>query len=210
MQYRLQIEDQDTLVFTHGGTVEGVMARSNTEVWSEGGGGYVGPHGGYVSAPTVRSRTSHFKEVRFVTDSGQRKTFSVEGHVTVMPGDRVSFVYASLHAKQKGPMVGFINHTENHWWSFDSNEVLPYKGHWGLRCGVLFALLVTLPVSFPLFLFGSVGVIIAWAASRSSFFNRVNEAVRQQVRLLCSGVDPRQAVVNAPPALPRSAAVNLS
>ena len=55
MQYQTTIHGEGADIWTRGGTVEAVTLRSATQVWTQGGGGYVGPHGGYVSAPQVRS-----------------------------------------------------------------------------------------------------------------------------------------------------------
>lgn len=49
MQYQTKIEDNDVNIWTDGGTVEAVTLRSQTQMWTSGGGGYVGPNGGFVS-----------------------------------------------------------------------------------------------------------------------------------------------------------------
>jgi hypothetical protein len=55
---KIHVED----IWTQGGTVEAVMLRSATQVWTQGGGSYVGPNGGFVSPPELRAATTEFKE----------------------------------------------------------------------------------------------------------------------------------------------------
>lgn len=128
MQYQVKIEGEPLDIWTQGGNVDAITLRSDTEVWTQGGGGYVGPHGGYVAPPQVQSRTTQYKEVRFTKPDGSRQTTNAAGHVTVVPGDAIAFVYASVPALTKGPLVGIINHTERRWWSFDRPEILRDPG----------------------------------------------------------------------------------
>lgn len=108
--------------WSHTGTVTGVIPKSETQVWSSGGGGYVDPkYGGVVHAPTVHSHTSHWKEIRIDGDNGRPYTVTVHDGIVAFPGDRASVIYAKPKKHELGYVHGFKNHREDRWWSFNCN-----------------------------------------------------------------------------------------
>src|SRR5258708_39942952 len=94
MHYQIEVNDQNIDVWTREGRVEAVTLREDTQVWTQGGGGYVSQHGGWINAPQMHSRTTQYKEVRFASSDGSRSTINVDGNITCVPGDDISFVYA--------------------------------------------------------------------------------------------------------------------
>jgi hypothetical protein len=128
MNLQTEVHGQKINVWTRDGRVEAVMLRQNTDVWTEGGGGYVsGQHGGWVSPPQVRSQTTQFKEVRVFESDGSRRTVNVAGNVTIMPGDDVSFVYASPPHAKSGDLAAIINRTENQSWKYRVKGLIEYR-----------------------------------------------------------------------------------
>ncbi len=125
MRYQVEVEGQGLDMWTYGGDIDAITIRSEMNVWTQGGGGFVSPqYGGYVSPPQVQSRTSQYKEVRLRSDDGSCRTLNAAGHVTCTHGDRLAFVFAKRCDTTEGPLVGIINHTERRWWSFDTNDLI--------------------------------------------------------------------------------------
>ena len=59
------------------GEVMSSNKHSETQVWSSGGGGYVGPQGGQVAAPTVQSRAITNHEFWLKTTDGKEKSIQL-------------------------------------------------------------------------------------------------------------------------------------
>jgi hypothetical protein len=158
MNFQIEVRDQKVNVWTQEARVEAVMLRASTEVWTEGGGGYVSAHGGgWVNAPQVRSQTTEFKEVRIVASDGSRCTVNVKGNVTLMPGDDVCFVYASPEFAQSGKLAGVINHTEGQFWKYSIKGLIEYRLH-----GMIATMLASPFIAF-LLLFVGMGFFALFA-----------------------------------------------
>lgn len=81
--------------------VRGVVAHADrqfeTEVWSEGGGGHVGPHGGYVRAAQVHSQTTEHQDIFVREPGGQEYRFALQDwKLGVRPGSNVAVGFESL------------------------------------------------------------------------------------------------------------------
>lgn len=123
------------------GTITHVLPKSETEVWSSGGGGYVDPqYGGVVNAPRVYSRTIKTKEVRLACDDGSAQTLTVPDSVRAYPGERASIIWARPSADQTGHAHGFKNHREGAAWYFNTHwlQGIRFRSHpfRALLCGL--------------------------------------------------------------------------
>jgi len=93
------------------GTVTSIQTKQNTKVTSSGGGGFVGPHGGYVSAPQIKSETVTTLEVWIKDEETELEdsfTF-IDGTVTVRPGHRVLLCWGIPSGKERGPFLFLVN-----------------------------------------------------------------------------------------------------
>jgi hypothetical protein len=170
-----------------------VTLRQNTDVWTQGGGGHVSAqHGGWVSAPQIRLRTTEFKEIRLREADGARTTKTVEGNITCVPGDKLSFVYA-CNDGDYGPLVAIINHSESIYWPYPVRGLIGYQPPKPT--------VVSMFIAVALVLFGAglhfstpvwVGLLVLVAASLACWrgslelSNIVADAVEAEIKALSS------------------------
>ncbi|GEM_PF-6208170 len=78
------------------GVVVGDKKWSDTHIYSSGGGGYVGPNGGYVSPPSVNSKIQQRHEAWFRMDGDNREiSMDLSGHnIPLREGNKVAFIQA--------------------------------------------------------------------------------------------------------------------
>ncbi len=119
-------------VWTQSGTVLSTSKHSRTDVASYGGGGWVGPKGGSVSAPTIVSSTTTEQEIWIRQDSGQETAIQLSGvDVPVRAGQRVTFVAAKQPWAKNGFWVTLVNHSADRHWPLSSNAELSAQGRLG-------------------------------------------------------------------------------
>ena len=100
-----------------GGRIEDVQNRSETAVWGGGGGGRVHNGTGHVNDVTIKSSTTHWKDVRLQWNDGTRDTIVLPGHVNAVVGDEVEVLFADVGAKFDLGSVAYRNKTEGKlWW----------------------------------------------------------------------------------------------
>jgi hypothetical protein len=94
-------------------TVMDIQPWTETHVSFSGGGGYVHPsYGGWVQAPTIRSRTSRHQRVRFKFDhNDQQSGADLPGSVHLSRGDKVVLIAAESKASKKWYWAGIGNAT---------------------------------------------------------------------------------------------------
>lgn len=99
------------------GTVIGSQKYSETHVHSKGGGGSIGPNGGYVSAPTIYS-TSHTRHELWLKDEGgQEYPFDLSGkNIPLREGQHVSLIFGRRADKNVEQLVELLNHNSNQRW----------------------------------------------------------------------------------------------
>lgn len=103
------------------GFVDNSNSVSHTEIWSQGGGGYVHPqHGGFVRAPNIRAQVHHIQNVRLTFADNTKATVPIAGEMSFFPDDDVSVFYACGPDETSGDLVGVINHTEQRFWTYTS------------------------------------------------------------------------------------------
>jgi hypothetical protein len=79
----------------HGTVVAGKLWNT-THVSSSGGGGYIGPQGGHVYAPQVRSTVTQYEQLFVRSDTQEERAVTIRNGVDigVREGHRVSLLYA--------------------------------------------------------------------------------------------------------------------
>ncbi len=99
--------------------------HSETHVSSDGGGGYVGQHGGYVSAAQVSSTAVTKQEIWIKTDSGHEHNLQLTGYdIPLRAGHEVSVLYANSQKATDQCRTAFINHTTNKYWFLTNTDNL--------------------------------------------------------------------------------------
>jgi hypothetical protein len=127
MRADIRMFEQSIQVWDRRGFVDSCSVISGTQVWSEGGGGFVHPTmGGHISPGQIRSRVVHEKEVRLTFEDGSRETVKLSGDMTFDRDDDVSLFYACPIDKDAGQLVGVGNHTEGRYWTLKPPEMLKY------------------------------------------------------------------------------------
>lgn len=95
--------------------------RHETEILSSGGGGHVGPSGGYVAAPRITSTTTERQTLFARDESGIESKFEwFDWTLPVRPGSRIAVVWGARTGKASGPYLGATNlDTKEERWAFD-------------------------------------------------------------------------------------------
>ncbi|MCE9924359.1 hypothetical protein LZ640_07655 [Aeromonas media] len=97
-----------------------IMAQnkfSETHVSSSGGGGYVGTHGGHISAPRVHSTTVTNHEFWIKTEDGTEESVQLAGcDIPLREGQKITLISAGVKGKGEGYYSVLVNHNaKNHW-----------------------------------------------------------------------------------------------
>lgn len=104
--------DATKVRLTHvSGTVISSKKHSETHITSSGGGGYVGPKGGYVAAPRVHSTVHRTHEMWLRTASGVEQQFRfVNLDVPLCESQQVTVLVAGTADGKQSRLVEVINH----------------------------------------------------------------------------------------------------
>lgn len=107
------------------GEVLGQNKYSETHVSSSGGGGYVGQHGGHVSAPQVRSTAITNHEFWIKTDDGAEKSVQLSGcDIPLREGHKITLITAGLKGKKSSYHSILVNHNaKKHWFIKEAQEL---------------------------------------------------------------------------------------
>ena len=108
------------------GEVMSSNKHSETQVWSSGGGGYVGPQGGQVAAPTVQSRAITNHEFWLKTTDGKEKSIQLSDvDIPLREGQKITLICASEKGVDSGKYAVLINHNaEKHWYIRSCDSLL--------------------------------------------------------------------------------------
>lgn len=94
------------------GTVISEKTWSETRVSSTGGGGYMGPYGGQISAPNVRTQVTAKRELWLKGDDEKEHSIRLTGSLLpVREGHRVSVLWGIKDGQSSGPYVLLTNNT---------------------------------------------------------------------------------------------------
>lgn len=118
-------ENKAVKFFTLTGDVISQHKRDETSVHTVGGGGYVGQHGGYVSAPQVYSSSTTHHDIWIKPDDGKETCIRLVGcDIPVREGQRITTVYAKLKGEDSGYPALVFNHTVRRHWAVRTGEKL--------------------------------------------------------------------------------------
>ncbi|MCD8548986.1 MAG: hypothetical protein LRY75_20675 [Shewanella xiamenensis] len=109
-------------------------SETHVSVSSSGGGGYVGPHGGHISAPNIHTTTTAITNHEFwiKTEEGLEKAIKLRGvDIPLRVGQRITIISACRKADgsgwtQDGPgwYSVLVNHSvEKHWYIQSAEEL---------------------------------------------------------------------------------------
>ena len=103
------------------GEVMSSSKYSETKVWSSGGGGYVGPQGGQVAAPTVQSRAITNHEFWLKTTDGSEKSIQLSDvDIPLREGQKITLICAAEKGMDSGRYAVLINHNAEKYWYIKS------------------------------------------------------------------------------------------
>ena len=107
------------------GVVLGSDKYSETHVSSSGGGGYVGPHGGHVTAPTVRSSTVTNHEFWIKTEDGAEEDIKFRCiDIPLRKEKKITIISAGQKGASKGWYAALINHNAKKYWHINKADDL--------------------------------------------------------------------------------------
>lgn len=107
------------------GEILGQNKYSETHVSSSGGGGYVGKHGGHVSAPQVHSTTVTNHEFWIKKEDGSEKSVQLAGHdIPLREGQKITLISAGVKGKDSGYFSVLVNHNANKHWFINKADSL--------------------------------------------------------------------------------------
>lgn len=105
-----------------------IMAQnkySETHVSSSGGGGYVGTHGGHISAPSVHSTTVTNHEFWIKTEDGSEESVQLAGRdIPLREGQKITLISAGIKGKGEGYYSVLVNHNANKHWFINKADRL--------------------------------------------------------------------------------------
>jgi hypothetical protein len=71
-----------------------------SDTYSEGGGGWIGKEGGYISPPTIRTRTNLVQDVYLKLRSGKQKHLQLKQEVPLMNNNKVKVIFTPLNGQE--------------------------------------------------------------------------------------------------------------
>ncbi|MBI3285315.1 MAG: hypothetical protein HYZ65_10780 [Burkholderiales bacterium] len=143
------------------GEVIGSNKYSETHVSSSGGGGYVGKHGGHVSAPQIHSTVVTNHEFWIKTPDGKEKDIKLAGvNIPLRVGQKITLISVGRKAAGSGWYAILVNHSAGKHWFINSvndlNKLLKLELATGKS--ILFAALIV--------------ACIAWVTAPNAGFGR--------------------------------------
>lgn len=113
--------------------IEGEVIHLDTKNWSDthvsssGGGGYVGPKGGFVSAPSIHSTVTQRQQTKFwVREAdGMECEFTLmdtDCGFSVVPGQKVRIAWGANISKERGDYLFAYNFSSRENWHFHMRD----------------------------------------------------------------------------------------
>lgn len=152
-------------------------SETHVSVSSSGGGGYVGPNGGHVSAPKVHSSSSSITNHEFwiKTADGLEKDIKLKGaDIPLRAGQKITLISAGRKGKDTGWYSVLVNHSAGKHWFINKADDLNNRLRIELMTGkslIIAAIILfgtaylTAPESYGYFLdrnFGRAEWGVAW------------------------------------------------
>ena len=114
----------DVLIVT--GVVADDQHTSQTSFYSTGGGGYVGPQGGYVAAPVVRSETTTRQKFWITDDKGKDHELTLtDTQLPLRVGQRVTARFVARPSADRWRVATFTNHSADLFYTWAEEQDAP-------------------------------------------------------------------------------------
>lgn len=98
------------------GVVIKIRDHSEARLSSSGGGGHVGPHGGYVPAPTIHMETTARLEIWIKTDNGNEECAELPTtDIPLKEGQRITLIFY-VGPEDKNHVSVLVNHNAHRHW----------------------------------------------------------------------------------------------
>lgn len=106
------------------GAVISIKDRSETRLHSSGGGGHVGPQGGYVPAPTIRMEKTDRLEIWIKADGGNEECFEMPTtDIPLREGQRITLIFY-VGPEDKNHVSVLVNHdARRHWFLLNAESL---------------------------------------------------------------------------------------
>ncbi len=152
------------------GEVIGLQKHSKTNVYSTGGGGFVGQNGGYVASPQIRSNSTQINEFFIKSDGGKETHVKLTNiDVPMRDGHNVTMVMAKNKKVKRGYWIAAFNHdTEKRHYLYSEDNLIDMgvtKG--GLKVTSVTSLLI-------------IATLFAIAYAVAKAFGSLDKAVTEQ------------------------------
>jgi len=103
----------------------GQEKRSETHVSSSGGGGYVGKHGGHVSAPTIHSSVTTKHEFWIKLEDGTEKPIQLSGcDIPLKEGHKITLVSVNKSKRNYEFYTFLVNHNSKETYDIKTGDVI--------------------------------------------------------------------------------------
>ncbi len=114
-------KNKEIVFWSKTGEVISQNKYSETHVSSSGGGGSVGPNGGYVSAPTVHSRIVTKHEFWIRKEDGSEESIQLSNcDVPLREGHKITLILAGYKGGNHGYYTVLVNHSANKHWFLEN------------------------------------------------------------------------------------------
>lgn len=180
------------------GTILAEKTWSETHVTSTGGGGYVGRQGGYVAAPTVRSRVVSRREVWVRLDDGRERAFDLSSSaLPLRESHRMVICWSTRDGAEAGPFLLLINQSTGEHDVLHSGcaNLIASKANQWMTAGTAVVLVIgILPLAFaterPLWWIAAIVALafLGWRAKRfksdlNALHGHLNRILKQVTRV---------------------------
>ena len=123
----IELSTEQTIpVWTLNGVVAGNQHSSSTRVYSSGGGGYIGPSGGYVEAAKIHSEVTTQQSV-WITDDESKDTeiWLRNRQIPLRVGHRVTARFVKLQGSGEWRLETFVNYNSQQVYSWLAEHPAP-------------------------------------------------------------------------------------
>lgn len=106
-----KVNNDEIIFWSFTGVVLSQNKYSETRVWSSGGGGHVGPHGGHVAAAQTHSSATTKQEFWLKLDDGKEESINLSGYdIPIRESQKISVLMAQTKTSKSAYYVSLINH----------------------------------------------------------------------------------------------------
>lgn len=106
-----KVNNDEIIFLSFTGVVLSQNKYSETRVWSSGGGGHVGPHGGHVAPAQTHSSATTKQEFWLKLDDGKEKSINLSGYdIPIRGSQKISVLMAQTKTSTSAYYVTLLNY----------------------------------------------------------------------------------------------------